>query len=259
MPVGRARSCEVMDADDDEQTRDPARAHGTGRAYLAGGRRRAAAAARGAAATAWRTRSGCSTRSPARLTAPGPPSCPSTPPCRRRESRQLLDAFQPDAVIEPDGEARTRSGSSGGGGGHRGHHRHLGIHRRAQGGGAERGGAHPFRPGVAGPGGRAPRRAVAGLPARVARGRDCRCSSVRWSAGPRRRSPRRRRAAALAASGCAHLSIVPTQLVRLLGEPGGARGACRLLRASSWAAPRRAPPRSMRPARQASRSSRRTG
>jgi O-succinylbenzoic acid--CoA ligase len=29
-------------------------------------------------------------------------------------------------------------------------------------------------------------------------------------------------AAALAASGCAHLSIVPTQLVRLLGEPGGA-------------------------------------
>ena len=27
---------------------------------------------------------------------------------------------------------------------------------------------------------------------------------------------------ALAASGCAHVSVVPTQLVRLLGEPGGA-------------------------------------
>ncbi len=48
--------------------------------------------------------------------------------------RQLIDAFQPDAVIDERRRSTHTFGISRHGPGHRRHHRHLGIHRGAQGG-----------------------------------------------------------------------------------------------------------------------------
>ena len=72
----------------------------------------------------------------------GPRSCLVDASLPAARIRQLIDAFGPDAVVDQKAkyahvrDPRERTG-------HRGHHRHLGVHRGAQGGRAERGGAQP--------------------------------------------------------------------------------------------------------------------
>ena len=67
-----------------------------------------------------------------------------------------------------------------------GRRRHLRVHRRAQGGGAERGRAAALGAGLAGPGGRQAGRALAVLPARLRTWPASRSWCARWSAAPSR-------------------------------------------------------------------------
>ena len=135
--------------------------------------------------------------------------------------RRLIDAFQPNAVIEPDGEATVRSGerktaadtaviigTSGSTGEPKGVELSAAALRHSA-------AASLARIGATG-GGRwlccLPLTFVAGLQVVV---RSLLSSSERAVAS-------RLDAATVRESGCAYISVVPTQLVRLLDEPGGA-------------------------------------
>jgi o-succinylbenzoate---CoA ligase len=135
--------------------------------------------------------------------------------------RQLVDAFQPNVIIEADGEARARSeegktsadtaviiGTSGSTGEPKGVELSAAALR------------HSARASLARLGARPGDRwlcclavtHVAGLQVLV---RSLLSDSERTVASPLD-------AAALSRSGCAYVSVVPTQLTRLLDEPGGA-------------------------------------
>jgi o-succinylbenzoate---CoA ligase len=134
--------------------------------------------------------------------------------------RQLLDAFKPDAVIGPDGEARTRSGSPGvaadtaviiGTSGSTGEPKGVELSAAAL--------THSARASLARVGARPGERWLVCLPVSHVAGLQVLVRSLIGGTTPAvaaQATPD-----TLAASGCAHLSIVPTQLVRLLGEPGG--------------------------------------
>ncbi len=142
---------------------------------------------------------------------------------------QLLDAFQPDAVIEPDGAARIRSGAPGvapdtaviiGTSGS------TGVPK-----GVELGAAallHSARASLARAGARAGERWLVCLPASHVAGLQVLTRSVAGGTTPVVAAQATARAVREAAdAGCAHVSVVPTQLVRLLGEPGGAAALSR--------------------------------
>ena len=97
-----------------------------------------------------------------------------------------------------------------------GHHRHFGFHRHAQGGRAQRRRAAALGAGLARPGRRPAGRTLAVLPAGYATSPGSRCSCARWSAAPSRCWPSGPTPRRWPASGCAHVSLVPTQLRRLL-------------------------------------------
>ena len=135
--------------------------------------------------------------------------------------RQLLDAFQPAAVIEPDGEARNRSGSPGvaaataviiGTSGSTGEPKGVELSAAAL--------AHSAGASLARVAARPGQRWLVCLPVSHVAGLQVLVRSLLGGTAPAVAA--QVSAGALAASGCAHLSIVPTQLERLLGEPGGA-------------------------------------
>jgi o-succinylbenzoate---CoA ligase len=135
--------------------------------------------------------------------------------------RQLLDAFAPDAVIGPDGGASNRSGAPGvaadtaviiGTSGSTGEPKGVELSAAAL--------THSARASLARLGALPGERWLACLPVSHVAGLQVLVRSLLSGIEPAvaaDASP-----AALAASGSAHLSIVPTQLVRLLGAPGGA-------------------------------------
>ena len=135
--------------------------------------------------------------------------------------RQLLDAFQPSAVVGPDGEARARSGENGTApdtaviiatSGTTGEPKGVELSAAALRHSAR---ASLQRVGAAG-GGRwlccLPVTHVAGLQVLV----RSLLSDSELGVAPRVD------ATTLSESGCSHVSVVPTQLVRLLDQPGGA-------------------------------------
>jgi len=135
--------------------------------------------------------------------------------------RQLVDAFQPNVVVAEDGEATVRSeerktapdtaviiGTSGSTGEPKG----VELSAAAL--------SHSARASLARLGARPGDRWLCCLPVTHVAGlqvlvRSLLSSSERTVASPLT-------TAALSESGCAYVSVVPTQLVRLLGEPGGA-------------------------------------
>jgi O-succinylbenzoic acid--CoA ligase len=134
---------------------------------------------------------------------------------------ELLDAFRPRAVIEPDGTARTRSsamdvpaetaviiGTSGSTGEPKGVELSAAALRHSARASLRRLGAAPGE------------RWLCCLPVSHVAGLQVLVRSLESGTEPA--TALAASAAALAASGARHVSIVPTQLVRLLGEPGGA-------------------------------------
>ena len=138
--------------------------------------------------------------------------------------RRLIDAFQPDAVIEADGEARFRSeaprtdpgtaviiGTSGSTGEPKG----VELSASAL--------THSARASLTRAGARPGERWLACLPASHVAGLQVLVRSIAGGTEPVIAAAATARAVNEAAdAGCAHVSLVPTQLVRLLGEPGGA-------------------------------------
>jgi o-succinylbenzoate---CoA ligase len=143
--------------------------------------------------------------------------------------RQLLDAFQPGTVTGADGEARTRSGAPGvepdtaviiGTSGSTGAPKGVELGAAAL--------RHSARASLARAGARAGERWLVCLPASHVAGLQVLTRSVVGGTDPVIAAQATARAVAEAAdAGCAHASIVPTQLVRLLGEPGGAAALAR--------------------------------
>jgi o-succinylbenzoate---CoA ligase len=137
--------------------------------------------------------------------------------------RQLIDAFQPGAVTDEDGEARTRSGSPGvapdtavviGTSGSTGEPKGVELSASAL--------SHSARASLARAGARPGERWLACLPASHVAGLQVLVRSVIGGTGPVIAAEATARAVAEGAdAGCAHVSVVPTQLVRLLAEPGG--------------------------------------
>jgi len=142
---------------------------------------------------------------------------------------QLLDAFQPDAVIDQRGEARTRSGSGRtapdtaviiGTSGSTGEPKGVELSASAL--------AHSARASLARAGARPGERWLACLPASHVAGLQVLVRSIVGGTTPVVAAQATARALDEAAdAGAAHLSIVPTQLVRLLGEKGGAAALAR--------------------------------
>jgi o-succinylbenzoate---CoA ligase len=141
----------------------------------------------------------------------------------------LLEAFQPDTVTGPDGGTRTRPGSPGvapetaviiGTSGSTGEPKGVELSAAALG--------HSARASLARAGARPGERWLLCLPASHVAGLQV---LVRSLAGGTEPAIAREAAAAAADeaadAGCAHVSLVPTQLVRLLGEPGGAAALAR--------------------------------
>ena len=147
--------------------------------------------------------------------------------------RQLIDAFQPNAVIDENGEARTRSeapetdmgtaviiGTSGSTGEPKG----VELSAAAL--------THSARASLTRAGARPGERWLACLPASHVAGLQVLVRSIVGGTAPVAAAAATARAVDEAAdAGCAHVSIVPTQLVRLLGE--GAPGAAALARYTS--------------------------
>jgi O-succinylbenzoic acid--CoA ligase len=143
--------------------------------------------------------------------------------------RQLVDAFQPDAVVDTEGEARTRSGSPGvapetavviGTSGSTGEPKGVELSAAAL--------SHSARASLARAGARPGERWLACLPASHVAGLQVLVRSVTGGTEPVVAAGATARAVHEAAdAGCAHVSIVPTQLVRLLGEQGGAAALAR--------------------------------
>jgi O-succinylbenzoic acid--CoA ligase len=137
--------------------------------------------------------------------------------------RQLIDAFQPNAVIGTDGEARTRSaevktapdtaviiGTSGSTGEPKG----VELSAAAL--------THSARASLARAGARPGERWLVCLPVSHVAGLQVLVRSLVSGTEPVVAAEASAAAARGAAdAGCAHVSIVPTQLVRLLNEPGG--------------------------------------
>jgi O-succinylbenzoic acid--CoA ligase len=138
--------------------------------------------------------------------------------------RQLIDVFQPDAVIEADGEARNRSGQPGvaaetaviiGTSGSTGEPKGVELSAAAL--------THSARASLRRAGARPGERWLACLPASHVAGLQVLVRSLVSETEPvvaARATAGAVRAAADA--GCAHVSMVPTQLVRLLGAGAGA-------------------------------------
>jgi O-succinylbenzoic acid--CoA ligase len=137
--------------------------------------------------------------------------------------RQLIDAFQPNAVIGTDGEARTRSaevktapdtaviiGTSGSTGEPKG----VELSAAAL--------SHSARASLARAGARPGERWLVCLPVSHVAGLQVLVRSLVSGTEPVVAAEASAAAVRGAAdAGCAHVSIVPTQLVRLLNEPGG--------------------------------------
>ena len=138
---------------------------------------------------------------------------------------QLLDVFQPTAVITADGEATVRSISPGISpgispdtaviittSGSTGEPKGVELSAAAL--------SHSARASLARVGARPGERWLLCLPASHVAGVQVLVRSLLSRTHPTLAPTAN--ADALAASGCAHISVVPTQLVRLLEEPGGA-------------------------------------
>jgi O-succinylbenzoic acid--CoA ligase len=139
--------------------------------------------------------------------------------------RQLIDVFQPNTIIDGDGEATVRSSSSGGispgvapdtaviitTSGSTGEPKGVELSAAAL--------THSARASLARLGARPGERWLLCLPPSHVAGLQVLIRSV--ISGTERAVAPATTAAALAASGCAHISVVPTQLIRLLDEPGG--------------------------------------
>jgi o-succinylbenzoate---CoA ligase len=143
--------------------------------------------------------------------------------------RQLLDAFAPNAVIDTEGEARKRSGSPGtdpgtaviiGTSGSTGEPKGVELSAAAL--------THSARASLARAGARDGERWLACLPASHVAGLQVLVRSVVGATEPVVAAQATARTVDDAAdAGAAHLSVVPTQLVRLLGEAGGAKALAR--------------------------------
>ena len=139
--------------------------------------------------------------------------------------RQLIDVFQPNAIIDGDGEATVRSSSSSGispgvspdtaviitTSGSTGEPKGVELSAAAL--------RHSARATLARLGARPGERWLLCLPPSHVAGLQVLVRSL--ISGTERAVAPAATADALAASGCAHISVVPTQLVRLLDEPGG--------------------------------------
>ena len=136
---------------------------------------------------------------------------------------QLIDAFQPTAVIEPDGEARVRSPGSAcgispdtaviiGTSGSTGEPKGVELSAAAL--------EHSARASLSRVGARPGERWLCCLPVSHVAGMQVLIRSL--VSGTEPVVAPAATAAALAASGCAHISLVPTQLIRLLDSDGGA-------------------------------------
>jgi O-succinylbenzoic acid--CoA ligase len=135
--------------------------------------------------------------------------------------RQLLGAFRPDAVVEPDGGATFRSDGQGtapdtaviiGTSGSTGEPKGVELSAAAL--------LHSARASLARTGALPGERWLCCLPVTHVAGLQVLVRSHVSGTGPAVAS--RADADALARSGCAHVSVVPVQLTRLLDEPGGA-------------------------------------
>jgi O-succinylbenzoic acid--CoA ligase len=143
--------------------------------------------------------------------------------------RQLIEAFRPDAVIDADGEARVRSGQPGvaaetaviiGTSGSTGEPKGVELSAAAL--------AHSARASLARAGARPGERWLACLPASHVAGLQVLVRSLVSETEPVVAARATAGAVRDAAdAGCAHLSVVPTQLVRLLGADGGAQALAR--------------------------------
>ncbi len=140
--------------------------------------------------------------------------------------RQLIDVFQPNAIIDGDGEATVRSSCSSSGmspgvapdtavvittSGSTGEPKGVELSAAAL--------SHSARAALARLGARPGERWLLCLPPSHVAGLQVLVRSL--ISGTERAVAPAATADALAASGCAHVSVVPTQLVRLLDEPGG--------------------------------------
>jgi len=142
---------------------------------------------------------------------------------------QLLDAFQPNVVTDQRGETRTRSSSGRaaadtaviiGTSGSTGEPKGVELSAGAL--------AHSARASLARAGARPGERWLACLPASHVAGLQVLVRSITGGTRPVVAAQATARALDEAAdAGAAHLSIVPTQLVRLLGENGGAAALAR--------------------------------
>jgi O-succinylbenzoic acid--CoA ligase len=143
--------------------------------------------------------------------------------------RQLVNAFQPDAVVDTEGEARIRSGSPGvapetaviiGTSGSTGEPKGVELSAAAL--------SHSARASLARAGARPGERWLACLPVSHVAGLQVLVRSLIGGTEPVTAAEATAQAVHDAAdAGCAHVSVVPTQLVRLLGGDGGARALAR--------------------------------
>jgi O-succinylbenzoic acid--CoA ligase len=143
--------------------------------------------------------------------------------------RQLIDVFRPDAVIEADGGTRTRSGQPGvaaetaviiGTSGSTGEPKGVELSAAAL--------SHSARASLARASARPGERWLACLPASHVAGLQVLVRSLVSETEPVVAAQATADAVRDAAdAGCAHLSVVPTQLVRLLGADGGAEALAR--------------------------------
>ena len=151
----------------------------------------------------------------------GPAILPLDADLPAEKIRQLIDVFQPNAVIAADGEATDRSISPGISAdtaviittsGSTGEPKGVELSAAAL--------THSARSSLARVGARPGERWLLSLPASHVAGVQVLIRSL--LSGTELGLAPAATADALAASGCAHISVVPTQLVRLLDAPGGA-------------------------------------
>jgi O-succinylbenzoic acid--CoA ligase len=142
---------------------------------------------------------------------------------------QLIDAFRPNVIIGTDGEARNRSVPTGtaadtaviiGTSGSTGDPKGVELSAAAL--------THSARASLARAGARPGERWLACLPAAHVAGLQVLVRSLVGGTEPVVAAQATADAVGEAAdAGCAHVSIVPTQLIRLLDEPGGAKALAR--------------------------------
>ena len=143
--------------------------------------------------------------------------------------RELIDVFQPAAVISADGETRNRSGQPGvaaetaviiGTSGSTGEPKGVELSAAAL--------THSARASLGRAGARPGERWLACLPASHVAGLQVLVRSLVGRTEPVIAAQATAGAVHAAAdAGCAHVSLVPTQLVRLLGADGGAQALAR--------------------------------